>query len=77
MTRGAGSGIHRNITGTDGGSGRHGKATNNGQDGSFNCAFFDGHVSLLSTEPYTKAGTGTNALSATPSDAIFWLHDQK
>jgi prepilin-type processing-associated H-X9-DG protein len=58
-------------------SGRHGKATNNGQDGSFNCAFFDGHVSLLSTEPYTKAGTGTNALSATPSDAIFWLHDQK
>jgi prepilin-type N-terminal cleavage/methylation domain-containing protein/prepilin-type processing-associated H-X9-DG protein len=58
-------------------SGRHGKATNGGKDGSFNCAFFDGHVALLSTEPYTKAGTGTNALSATPSDAIFWLHDQK
>jgi prepilin-type N-terminal cleavage/methylation domain-containing protein/prepilin-type processing-associated H-X9-DG protein len=58
-------------------SGRHGKATNDGKDGSFNCAFFDGHVALLSTEPYTKAGTGNNALSATPSDAIFWLHDQK
>jgi prepilin-type N-terminal cleavage/methylation domain-containing protein/prepilin-type processing-associated H-X9-DG protein len=58
-------------------SGRHGKATNDGKDGSFNCAFFDGHVSYLSTEPYTKAGTGSNALSATPADAVFWLHDQK
>lgn len=58
-------------------SGRHGKATNDGKDGSFNCAFFDGHVAYLSTEPYTKAGTGGNALSATPNDAIFWLHDQK
>jgi prepilin-type N-terminal cleavage/methylation domain-containing protein/prepilin-type processing-associated H-X9-DG protein len=58
-------------------SGRHGKATNNGQDGSFNCAFFDGHVAYLSTEPYTKAGTSNTALSATPSDAIFWMHDQK
>ena len=58
-------------------SGRHGKPTNGGKDGSFNCAFFDGHVTLLSTEPYTKAGTGASALSATPSDAIFWLHDQK
>jgi prepilin-type N-terminal cleavage/methylation domain-containing protein/prepilin-type processing-associated H-X9-DG protein len=58
-------------------SGRHGKATNGGKDGMFNCAFFDGHVALLSTEPYTKAGTGTGALSATPGDAIFWLHDQK
>ena len=30
----------------------------------------------LSTEPFTKAGTGTDALSATKQDAIFWLHDQ-
>jgi prepilin-type N-terminal cleavage/methylation domain-containing protein/prepilin-type processing-associated H-X9-DG protein len=58
-------------------SGRHGKATNDGKDGMFNCAFFDGHVTLLSTEPYTKAGTANTALSATPNDAIFWLHDQK
>ena len=58
-------------------SGRHGKATNGGKDGMFNCAFFDGHVAMLSTEPYTKAGTANSALSATPSDAIFWLHDQK
>jgi prepilin-type processing-associated H-X9-DG protein len=57
-------------------SGRHGKATNDGKDGMFNCAFFDGHVAYLSTEPYTKAGTSNTALSATPSDAIFWLHDQ-
>jgi len=58
-------------------SGRHGKATNDGKDGSFNCAFFDGHVAYLSTEPYTKAGTANTALSATPGDAIFWLHDQQ
>jgi len=57
-------------------SGRHGKASNEGKDGMFNCAFFDGHVTLLSTEPFTKAGTGTNALSAEKQDAIFWLHDQ-
>ena len=57
-------------------SGRHGNATNNGKDGSFNVAFFDGHVTLLSTEPYTRAGTANTALSATRSDAVFWLHDQ-
>ena len=57
-------------------SGRHGKPSNGGKDGMFNCAFFDGHVAYLSTEPYTLAGTGTNALSATKQDAIFWLHDQ-
>jgi prepilin-type processing-associated H-X9-DG protein len=57
-------------------SGRHGKPTNGGKDGWFNCAFFDGHVSYLSTEPYTKAGPSGSALSATKGDAIFWLHDQ-
>jgi prepilin-type N-terminal cleavage/methylation domain-containing protein/prepilin-type processing-associated H-X9-DG protein len=57
-------------------SGRHGKPSNGGKDGMFNCVFFDGHVAMLSTEPYTKAGTGSNALSVTKSDAIFWLHDQ-
>ena len=30
----------------------------------------------MSTEPYTKAGTGNNALSATRAEAVFWLHDQ-
>lgn len=57
-------------------SGRHGKATNKGQDGMMNVAFFDGHVTLLSTEPYTKAGTDSKALSATKGEYIFWLHDQ-
>jgi prepilin-type N-terminal cleavage/methylation domain-containing protein/prepilin-type processing-associated H-X9-DG protein len=58
-------------------SGRHGKAMNDGKDGMFNCAFFDGHVDHLSTEPYTKAGTGTAALGITKNGgAIFWLHDQ-
>jgi len=57
-------------------SGRHGKATNGTKDGMFNCAFFDGHVVLLSTEPYTRAGTGANALSITKGDVVFWLHDQ-
>jgi len=58
-------------------SGRHGNATNNGKDGSVNFAFFDGHVTLMSTQPYTQAGTGSKALSATPADTVFWLHDQK
>lgn len=57
-------------------SGRHGKATNNGKDGSFNAAFFDGHVTLLSTEPYTLAGTANSAMSITKKEVIFWLHDQ-
>jgi prepilin-type N-terminal cleavage/methylation domain-containing protein len=57
-------------------SGRHGQATNGGKDGSANFASFDGHVTLLSTEPYTKAGTANTALSATRADAVFWLHDQ-
>ena len=57
-------------------SGRHGKATNGGLDGNFNAAFFDGHVVLLSTEPITRAGTGSNALDVMKPDAIFWLHDQ-
>jgi prepilin-type N-terminal cleavage/methylation domain-containing protein/prepilin-type processing-associated H-X9-DG protein len=61
-------------------SGRHGKPLNNGKDGWFNCAFFDGHVTLQSTEPYTLAHaagqTNQKALSANKSDTIFWLSDQ-
>lgn len=56
-------------------SGRHGKATNAGKDGNFNCAFFDGHVDYLSTEPYTRAGTGANALSINKGEVTFWIHD--
>jgi prepilin-type processing-associated H-X9-DG protein len=61
-------------------SGRHGKALNNGKDGWFNCAFFDGHVTMLSTEPYTLANaagqTNEKALAANKSEAIFFLKDQ-
>lgn len=57
-------------------SGRHGKATNGGRDGQFNCAFFDGHVTLESTEPITKAGRNAASLSANRDRMIFWLHDQ-
>ena len=61
-------------------SGRHGKPTNNGKDGMFNVAFFDGHVTQLSTEPYTQAHaagtTNQKALSVNKHEAIFWLSDQ-
>jgi len=53
-------------------SGRHGPAHNGGKDGWFNCAFMDGHVTLLDTEPYSQAGN----LSVTKGDVGFWLHDQ-
>jgi prepilin-type N-terminal cleavage/methylation domain-containing protein/prepilin-type processing-associated H-X9-DG protein len=55
-------------------SGRHGVAENGGKDGTFNCAFFDGHVVPLPTYPYTK---NRDNLSVTKNtDAIFWIHDQ-
>ena len=62
-------------------SGRHGKPLNDGKDGWFNCAFFDGHVTLLSTEPYSIAHTSgvakdQKAMSINKNEAIFWLHDQ-
>ena len=57
-------------------SGRHGQPTNNGKDGMFNAAFFDTHVVLLSTEPYSRAGRDAKSLSATKAEAVFWMHDQ-
>ncbi len=57
-------------------SGRHGIATNGGRDGSFNCAFFDGHVVLLSTEPFSRAGRNAAAMSVQKADTVIWLHDQ-
>lgn len=63
-------------------SGRHGIATNGGKDGWTNFAFFDGHVTLRETTPYTIAyqqnSNANAALSATRSeDVIFWMKDQK
>ena len=57
-------------------SGRHGPATNHGLDGLFNCVYFDGHVETLSTEPYTVAGSGGNALNVTPDRAVFFMSQQ-
>jgi prepilin-type processing-associated H-X9-DG protein len=57
-------------------SGRHGPATNKGLDGQFNCVYFDGHVETLSTQPYTLAGQGGNALNVTPDLAVFFMSQQ-
>jgi prepilin-type N-terminal cleavage/methylation domain-containing protein/prepilin-type processing-associated H-X9-DG protein len=57
-------------------SGRHGPILNHGKDGYFNCVYFDGHVQTLSTEPYTLAGQGSNALNVTPDLAVFFLSQQ-
>ena len=47
----------------------------------FNCAFFDGHVTLQSTEPYSRAhmsktAINEKAMSVNKGETIFWLHDQ-
>ena len=57
-------------------SGRHGRELNKGLDGYFNCAFFDGHVVTLSTEPYSLAGRDLKALDSQRQDTIFLLHNQ-
>jgi len=57
-------------------SGRHGPILNHGLDGQFNCVFFDDHVETLSTEPYTLAGQGSNALNVTPDLAVFFMSQQ-
>ncbi|HYE17345.1 MAG TPA: hypothetical protein VEA69_02815, partial [Tepidisphaeraceae bacterium] len=57
-------------------SGRHGQAQNGGKDGFFNALFFDTHVVLLPTEPYTKAGRGHDSLRVTKAEAVFFLRDQ-
>jgi len=53
-------------------SGRHGGSLNNDKDGYFNAVFFDGHVSYLSTLPYTL-----NGMRAEPSVTIWFMKDQK
>ena len=61
-------------------SGRHGAPANHGKDGQFNCLFFDGHVNVLSTEPYTLRYTPGNAaatLDIAPDAAVFFMHDQQ
>lgn len=53
-------------------SGRHGAALNDGKDGYFNAAFFDGHVEYKSTLPFTLRG-----MNAEVSTTVWFLKDQK
>jgi len=60
---------------------RHGKKTADGANAYTNFAFFDGHVGLFATEPYThhnNNNTGTdNMLVDYYRDTIFYLSKQK
>jgi prepilin-type N-terminal cleavage/methylation domain-containing protein/prepilin-type processing-associated H-X9-DG protein len=60
--------------------GRHGKKTADGANAWTNFAFFDGHVSLYPTEPYSRrqaSGGNDNALIDYWSDTIFYLKNQR
>ena len=60
--------------------GRHGKKTADGANAWTNFAFFDGHVSLYPTEPYSKrqaSGGNDNALIDYWSETIFYLKNQR
>jgi prepilin-type N-terminal cleavage/methylation domain-containing protein/prepilin-type processing-associated H-X9-DG protein len=64
---------------------RHGKKTANGRNASTNLAFFDGHVGLYETEPFTRkapagipgAANPDNNLVAYYSAPIFYMNRQK
>jgi len=60
---------------------RHGKKTANGANAKTNIAFFDGHVSIYDTEPFTrdaKTNPGKdNALVDYYSETIFYLNKAK
>lgn len=56
---------------------RHGQKTSDGYNAFTNCAFFDGHVDLLATEPFEAVTSGTvNITEANPGGAIFVLNRQ-
>jgi prepilin-type processing-associated H-X9-DG protein len=59
---------------------RHGKVTSDGANAYTNFAFFDGHVALYPTEPYTRkttTGGNDNALIDYYSETVFYLTKQK
>jgi prepilin-type N-terminal cleavage/methylation domain-containing protein/prepilin-type processing-associated H-X9-DG protein len=68
---------------------RHGKRTARGDDAWTNLAFFDGHVALYPTRPFSRAatpeeidqcegaGSGDNALITFYRDTIFFLNKQR
>ena len=59
---------------------RHGKKTRDGLNAYTNFAFFDGHVGLYPSEPYTKqtnTGGNDNALIDYYQETIFFLNKQR
>lgn len=58
---------------------RHGSISNNGRDASANIAYFDGHVALQPTAPFTRAVANNAALElgAFKQDTIFFLSSQR
>lgn len=61
---------------------RHGKRTADGANAKTNFAFFDGHVALYDTLPYTKkspnaTGTPDNSLIDYYQETIFFVNKQK
>jgi prepilin-type N-terminal cleavage/methylation domain-containing protein/prepilin-type processing-associated H-X9-DG protein len=61
---------------------RHGKKTARGDNAWTNFAFFDGHVAMYPTEPYTRMGSHTaptpdNTLIDYYTDTIFFLNKQR
>ena len=56
---------------------RHGKVTADGANAFTNMAFFDGHVALYPTEPFTRKSGTDNALIDFYRDTIFYINKQK
>jgi prepilin-type processing-associated H-X9-DG protein len=59
---------------------RHGKKTKDGANAKSNLGFFDGHVSLYETEPFTRAAKSNaneNNLVDYYSETIFYLNKQR
>ena len=59
---------------------RHGKRTADGANAWTNFAFFDGHVGLYPTEPYTRKQQGSgsdNALVDYRTETVFYLTRQR
>jgi prepilin-type processing-associated H-X9-DG protein len=59
---------------------RHGKKTADGLNAKTHFAFFDGHVGLFDSEPYTRrtrTGGKDNALIDYYTDTIFYLNKQR
>ena len=58
---------------------RHGKKTRDGANARTNIAFFDGHVGLYDTEPFTKKSPNANdnALVDLYSGTVFYLNKQR